>query len=112
PRSWRRRSLARADAVRPAEGRPRRRPRSRRRRQAAPPPRRSRSARSAAPAGHALLEEGGQLGRLVDLDLLPAPDLRNGRPGLGLLEIGRGGLEPPGDRVEPLAPLALIARDL
>ena len=38
----------------------------------------------------------------VDLDLLPAADLRDGRPGLGLLEVGGDRLEPAGDGVEAL----------
>ena len=39
--------------------------------------------------GDDLVEEGRQLGRGLDLDLLPAPDLRDGRPGLRFLEVGR-----------------------
>ena len=49
-----------------------------------------------------LVEEGRQLARGLDLDPLPEPDLRDGRAGLRFLEVGRGGLEPAGDRVESL----------
>ena len=48
--------------------------------------------------GDQLVEEDRQLPGRLDLDLLPASDLRHGRPGLGLLEVGRGRLEPAGDR--------------
>ena len=49
-----------------------------------------------------LVEERRQLARGLDLDLLPAPDLRDRRPGLRLLEVGADRLQPAGDRVEPL----------
>ena len=74
-------------------------------RQAALLPRRQ----DALPGGHDLVEEDGQLAGRLDLDLLPAPDLRDGRAGLGLLEVGRDRLEPAGDRVEPLGQRRVIA---
>ena len=61
--------------------------------------------------GHDLVEEDGQLARRVDLDPLPAPDLRDGRARLRLLEVGRDRLEPAGDRVEPLGQRGVIARE-
>ena len=56
-----------------------------------------------------LVEERRQLARGLDLDPLPAPDLRDGRPGLGFLEVGRGGLEPAGDGVESLGERGVVA---
>ena len=56
-----------------------------------------------------LVEERRQLRGGLDLDPLPAPDLRHGRPGLGFLEIGRDRLEPAGDGVEPLGERGVIA---
>src|SRR6185295_7252946 len=40
--------------------------------------------------------------RLLDLELLPAADLRNGRPALRRLEIARDALQPAGDGIEAL----------
>ena len=54
------------------------------------------------PGGHQLVEQGGQLGRRLDLDLLPAPDLRDGRAGLRTLEVLGHRLESPRDGRQPL----------
>ena len=62
----------------------------------------------ACPGRHEFVEEGRQLGRHLDLDALPEPDLRNGRAGLGLLEVGRGRLEPAADRIETLGKRRVI----
>ena len=86
-RSWPTRSRARGGAVRAGRQDVRRRRRRSRRRR---------------PAARAAV---------VDLDLLPAADLRDGRAGLGLLEVGRDRLEPAGDRVEPLGERRVVARE-
>ena len=61
--------------------------------------------------GHELVEEDRQLGGCLDLDPLPGPDLRHGRPGLGFLQVRCDGLESAGDRVEPLGQRGVIARE-
>ena len=52
--------------------------------------------------GHDLGEERRQIGGRLDLELLPAADLRDDGPAARLLEPRGHGLEPAGDRVEAL----------
>src|SRR6185436_318020 len=56
----------------------------------------------AGPGRDELGEQAGQAVRLLDLELLPAADLRNGRPALRRLEIARDALQPAGDGIEAL----------
>ena len=69
----------------------------------------SAAGRTSTPGGDELVEERRQLGGGLELDPLPAPDLRDGRPGLGLLEVGGDRLEPAGDRVESLGQRGVVA---
>ena len=59
--------------------------------------------------GDELVEERRQLGRGLDLDPLPEPDLRDGRAGLRFLEVGGDRLEPAGDRIESLGERRVVA---
>ena len=58
--------------------------------------------------GGDLVEEGRQFAGGLDLDLLPAPDLGHGRPGLGLLKERGDGLQSAADRVQPLGERSMV----
>jgi hypothetical protein len=63
------------------------------------------------PGRDEFVEEGRQFRSGLDLDALPTPNLWDGGPGLGFLEVRGDRLQPAGDRVEPLGERRVVARE-